>query len=50
MMSDSFTALYLAYSVVWAGLFAYLGYMFLRQRRIERDIKSLKEEVSRHGK
>ncbi len=49
-MSDSFMALYLAYTVAWAGLFAYLGYMFLRQSRITRDIKSLKEELSRHGK
>ncbi len=49
-MSDSFTALYVAYSFVWAGLVAYLGYLFVRQRRIDRDIKSLKEELSKHGK
>ncbi len=50
MMSDSWTALYVAYSIVWLGLFSFLGYMYLRQRRIERDIKMLKEEVSRHDK
>jgi len=49
-MSDSFTALYVAYTIVWAGLFLYVGYMFARQRRIEREIKMLKEEVSKHGK
>lgn len=49
-MSDSLTALYVAYSIVWAGLFLYLGYMFMRQRRIEREIRMLKEEVSKHGK
>lgn len=50
MMSDSWLALYVAYSIVWIGLFSFLGYMFLRQRRVERDIRMLKEEVSKHGK
>ncbi len=50
MMSSSWTALYVAYSIVWAGLFAYLAYLFLRQRRIDREIKVLKEEISRNGK
>ena len=50
MMSSSWSALYLAYSIVWAGLFVYLTYLFLRQRRIDRDMKSLREVVQRHGK
>ncbi len=49
-MSDSWTALFVAYAIVWIGLFSFLGYLYLRQRRIDRDIKMLKEEVSRHGK
>ncbi len=49
-MTDSWMALYIAYSIVWIGLFAFLGYLFFRQRRIDRDISMLKEEVSRHGK
>lgn len=48
-MSNSFTALYVAYSIVWAGVFAYLVYMHIRQRTVERDIRTLKEEVRQHG-
>ncbi len=49
-MSGSFLALYLAYSIVWGGLFAYLAYMFLRQRRIDRDIASLKGALHKNDK
>lgn len=48
-MNGSFAALYIAYSIVWLGVFAYLVYMNVRQRSVERDIKSLKEEVRKHG-
>lgn len=50
MMSSSWTALYVAYSIVWVGLFGYLAYLFLRQRRIDKEIKTLKEEVAKHDK
>ena len=50
MMASSWTALYVAYTIVWAGLFGYLTYLFLKQRRLDREIKMLKEEVSKHGK
>lgn len=49
-MASSWLALYLAYSIVWLGVFGYLTYLFFRQRKISRDIASLKEEVNRHGK
>ncbi len=49
-MASSWTALYLAYSIVWLGVFAYLTYLFIRQGRISKDIVSLKEEVARRGK
>lgn len=49
-MSSSWLALYLAYSIVWVGLFSYLTYLFIRQRRIDRDIGSLREVVQKHGK
>lgn len=49
-MASSWLALYMAYSIVWLGVFGYLTYLFVRQRRIARDIRSLKEEVARHGK
>ncbi len=48
-MSNSFTALYIAYSIVWVGVFAYLVYMHIRQRTVERDIRTLKDEVRKHG-
>jgi len=50
MMASSWLALYIAYSIVWLGVFGYLTYLFLRQRRIAKDISLLKEEVARHGK
>ncbi len=48
-MSSSFTALYVAYSIAWLGVLAYLVYMQMRQRSVERDLRSLKEEVRKHG-
>lgn len=48
-MSNSFTALYIAYSIVWVGVFTYFVYLHMRQRNIEKDIKTLKEEVRKHG-
>ena len=49
-MASSWLALYIAYSIVWVGVFGYLLYMHLRQLRIEKDIRALREEVSKHGK
>jgi CcmD family protein len=49
-MEGSFVALYIAYSIVWLGVFAYLAYMHLRQHSMDKDIRSLKEEVSKHVK
>ena len=49
-MSDEFTALYLAYTIVWAGTFLYLVYLFTRQRSIMKNIQVLKQELSKHGK
>ena len=49
-MADQWTALYVAYSIVWVGIFGFLLYLSLRHRKIERDIRNLKEEVLKHGK
>jgi len=35
---------------VWVGVFGYLLYMHIRQHRIERDMKVLREEVLKHVK
>ena len=49
-MANSWTALYVAYSIVWIGVFVYLLYTHMRQRNVERDIRTLKEEVQKHVK
>ncbi len=49
-MASSWLALYLAYSIVWIGVFGYLTYLFIRQRRVSKDLAALREEVARHGK
>lgn len=46
-MVSSWTALYLAYTIVWLGVFMYLIYMHLRQYKIEKDIENLKGQVSK---
>jgi len=48
-VSNSFTALYIAYSIVWVGVFAYLVYMHIRQNAVDREIRTLKEVVGKHG-
>lgn len=49
-MANAFTAVYVAYTIVWAGVFVYLLYLFVRQMSIKRDIGLLKQELSKHGK
>lgn len=49
-MPSSFTALYVAYTIVWAGVFAYLAYLHVRQSRVSSELKILREEVLKHGK
>jgi len=49
-MANPWTALYLAYSIVWLGVFVYLIYIHMRQRVVERDIRTLKEELHKHAK
>jgi CcmD family protein len=50
LMDSSWLALYVAYSIVWVGAFGFLIYLYLRQRRIDGDVKALKEALSKHGK
>jgi CcmD family protein len=49
-MEGSFGALYIAYSIVWLGVFVFLAYMYLRQHSINKNIKSLREEAAKHVK
>ena len=47
---DDIVFLYLAYSVIWIGLFLYIFKIYLDQRRMSREIKVLKEVVDGAGK
>jgi CcmD family protein len=35
--------LFVAYSIIWAVVFGYVFYLYLRQRKLLREIESLKE-------
>jgi CcmD family protein len=39
--------LFAAYTVIWAIIFGYMHLMWRRQRRLYREIKSLKERLSK---
>jgi CcmD family protein len=49
-MSDSWAALYIAYSIVWLGFFSYLVYVFLKLKSVERDIRNLSEVLKKHDR
>lgn len=49
-MANDFVALYVAYTIVWAGVFFYLLYLFARQRTMARNMAVLKQELSKHDK
>ena len=49
-MANAFTAVYVVYTIVWAGVFVYLLYLFMRQKSINKNIEVLKQELSKHGK
>jgi len=42
--------LYVAYTIVWAGVFLYCMYLALRLRGIEREISTLREAIDVRGK
>ncbi len=41
--------LFAAFSIVWAGVFGYVLLLFNRQRRLRREINSLKEVLKEKG-
>ena len=41
--------LFAAYSVIWAVVFGYVLYLYLRQRKLSRDIESLRESMDKRG-
>lgn len=48
-MSD-LVYLYVAYTVIWLGTFAYLGYLHSKQAGLRKDLDILLEKVRRHEK
>lgn len=41
--------LYIAYTIVWLGLFGYMAYLHWRQIKLRKDIKNLEEMMMRHA-
>ncbi len=41
--------LYIAYTVIWLGVFGYMLYLHLRQQRLLKDVKNLKGMLSERG-
>jgi CcmD family protein len=42
-MSDAFTPLYIAYSIAWIGVVAYLVTLHLKQKKLAAEVAALKE-------
>jgi CcmD family protein len=40
-------ALYIAYSIIWVGLFGYLVYLHMKQIKISNELKLLHEMVEK---
>ncbi len=47
MMGD-LEALYIAYTIIWAGLFGYMAYMHLVQSKLAKELKLLQELVKKN--
>lgn len=41
-------ALYIAYSIIWVGLFGYLVYLHMKQIKISNELKLLHEMVEKN--
>lgn len=41
--------LYMAYTVIWLGVFGYMLYLHLRQQRLLKDVKNLEGMLSERG-
>lgn len=41
--------LYIAYTVIWLGVFGYMLYLHLKQQRLLKDVKNLEGMLSDRG-
>jgi CcmD family protein len=46
-MMGELEALYIAYSVIWLGLFGYLVYLHMKQVKLANELKLLEEMVKK---
>jgi CcmD family protein len=46
-MTDAFMPVYIALSVVFLGILAYVFYLTIRQRRVEKELKLLEARLER---
>jgi len=42
--------LYIAYTVIWLGVFGYMVYLHLRQKRLLRDVRNLEGMLGGQGR
>jgi CcmD family protein len=42
---ESLTALYVAYTIIWAGLLGYMAYIHVKQSKLAKDLSLLEEMV-----
>jgi CcmD family protein len=40
-------SLYIAYTIIWAGLFGYMAYIHIKQTRLAKDLNLLEEMVKK---
>lgn len=38
-------SLYIAYTIIWAGLLGYMGYLHMKQTRLAKDLRLLEDMV-----
>jgi CcmD family protein len=44
---DDLIALYIAYTIIWAGLFGYIAYLHLKQTKLAKDVELLEDLVKK---
>jgi CcmD family protein len=44
---DDITALYIAYTIIWAGLLGYVAYLHMKQTKLAKDLELLEDLVNK---
>jgi CcmD family protein len=48
-MDNNMTYLFAAYTIIWLGLFVYIFFLLQREKKLRREIESLREELREKG-